>query len=326
MSASVPARLRGLFEINGSRQYLDARGSDRGNPLLLIVHGGPGSTEMPFFSHFNGKLEGHLIVAHWEQRGTGRSYSSSIDRTTMNVEQFVADGREVVRLLLREFGKERLFILGHSWGSILATKMVVEDPSSYIAYIGTGQIGDMPRSEDEIYRAMLAQARSRGDSRAQRALLAISEPPYEGYDSSDIAKVRIVRKYVLKYGCSIHRRRPSSLVPAALRPRGYPNAVDFLLRLQRGMKFTQSLMWAEVSRTNLLEEAPRLGVPVFILQGEFDYQTSFRCAREYFDALASPMKEFYPFPEAAHMLPFEDAERFDEILIDDILPRFRAGR
>src|SRR5205807_10213735 len=100
--------------LGGVDQWIQIRGHDRTKPVLLFLHSGPGFPEMPF-SHVNSELENEFVVVHWDQRGAGKSYSSEIPESSMNVEQFISDTRELSELLIRQFGNARIFLIAHSW-------------------------------------------------------------------------------------------------------------------------------------------------------------------------------------------------------------------
>ncbi|MEY2493127.1 MAG: hypothetical protein QOH24_2078 [Verrucomicrobiota bacterium] len=103
--------------LGGIDQWIQIRGDDRAKPILLFLHSGPGFPEMPF-SHVNAALEKDFVVVQWDQRGAGKSYSSSTPENSMTIEQFVADTHELVVLLLERFARSKLILVAHSWGSI----------------------------------------------------------------------------------------------------------------------------------------------------------------------------------------------------------------
>lgn len=105
--------------IGGMEQWLLIRGRHSANPVLLWLHGGPGASEMPVVPHYNRALEEEFVVVHWDQRGAGKSNPRDFDESTMTFERFVQDAHELTRHLKRRFGKKKIYLLGHSWGSHL---------------------------------------------------------------------------------------------------------------------------------------------------------------------------------------------------------------
>ena len=68
--------------LGGLGQEVVVRGRDDRNPLLLVLHGGPGFAEMPLFTTYNAGLEDDFLVAYWDQRGAGRSFGPGIPRAS----------------------------------------------------------------------------------------------------------------------------------------------------------------------------------------------------------------------------------------------------
>jgi len=165
-------------DINGLSQWTLTRARDLSNPVLLVLHGGPGASEFALFRAYNSALEDHFVVVHWEQRGTGKSFDPDTPVHSMNPEQFIADLDQLVDHLRAKFGRERIALLGHSWGSIMGTIYSARYPQKLSGYIGTGQIADMRANEQVSYEFALAQARQRSHEEAIAELEEIGPPPY----------------------------------------------------------------------------------------------------------------------------------------------------
>jgi pimeloyl-ACP methyl ester carboxylesterase len=104
------------LRLGGLDQWVMIRGESLTNPPLILLHGRPGFSEMRLFRHFNAPLEKSFIVVYWDQRGTGKSFDSKIPRSSMTVEQFIADLDELVDAVCKRVGKKKVAIFGHSWG------------------------------------------------------------------------------------------------------------------------------------------------------------------------------------------------------------------
>ena len=126
-------------ELGGLKQWICVRGESVDKPLLLILHGGPGDAEVIPFRWYNAGVEKDFIVVHWDQRGAGKSFSPSIPKDSMTIEQILSDAHELVDYLKKSFGKEKIYLLGHSWGSMLGALLASRYPEDFVAYIGMGQ-------------------------------------------------------------------------------------------------------------------------------------------------------------------------------------------
>lgn len=131
-------------EIGSMTQWLLIRGADRSAPILLWLHGGPGSAQMPIHE-LTADLERDFVVVHWDQRGAGKSNPPGFDTETMTLERFLLDAREVTALVRARLGEQPVIVLGHSWGTMLGARLVARWPEDYAGYIGAGQHVDTLR-------------------------------------------------------------------------------------------------------------------------------------------------------------------------------------
>jgi pimeloyl-ACP methyl ester carboxylesterase len=166
------------LHLGGIDQWVMIRGESLANPPLILLHGGPGFSETHFFRHFNAPLEKNFTVVYWDQRGSGKSFDRKIHRSSMTVEQFIADLDELVEAVRKRVGKKKVAIFGHSWGSVLGPLYAARFPEKVAAYVGSGQIGDWSASESLSYAFALAKAQCLNNRKALKELHAIGPPPH----------------------------------------------------------------------------------------------------------------------------------------------------
>ena len=310
----IPASISVIetLKINGLNQRMIIRGSDSTRPVLLYLHGGPGDPEFPFVEQFNPGIEDLFLVCYWDQRGAGLSYSKDIPIETMNLSQFVDDAGKVSEYLLHRYNRKKIYLLGHSWGTMLGSFTINKYPGYYYAFISVGQVGDQVRSENQSYNFVLSKARELKDRKAISALLKIGPPPYPDPVEA-IKKMLIERKYVIKYGGAVKK---GNLYQKAIKPLIFCKEYTFMDKVNylKGMKFSKDHLWDVIMKTNLIRALPLQTIPVYIIQGIYDHQTSFSVAKEYFDTLQAPSKRFYRFENSAHSPIFEEPEKFRSIL------------
>ena len=194
------------LRVGGTEQWIHVRTNDVRNPIVLFLHGGPGTSQLTSNARNTRTLEDVFTLVDWDQRGAGKSYAAGLERESMKVDQFVADTQELTRLLLDRFQQERLILVGHSWGSAIGALTVAARPDLFSCYVGIGQISDMAEGEAISYRWTLDQARARGNRRTIRRLEQIGPPPYSGGRKSTITE----RRYLARFGGEVHasqRRR-----------------------------------------------------------------------------------------------------------------------
>ena len=310
--------------INGSKQKIIIRGSDTTKPVLLYLHGGPGDPEFPFVRQFNSGIEDLFVVCYWEQRGAGLSFSKEILPETMTLSQFIEDAGKVSEYLINRFNRKKIYLLGHSWGTMLGSFAINKYPGYYYAFISVGQVGDQRRAEKISYDFVLARARELKDRNAIRTLEKIGPPPYSDPEES-INKMKIERKYVIRYGGAV---KNGNLYVEAVRPLVF--CKEYTLRDKinylKGMKFSKDCLWPVIMRTNLFKLLPSQQIPVYILQGTSDYETSYIIAKEYFDSLQAPLKKFYSFENSAHSPIFEEPEKFELVLKEILFQQQKDGK
>ncbi|HVY92090.1 MAG TPA: alpha/beta hydrolase [Bryobacteraceae bacterium] len=294
------------YSIGGMQQWVMIRGESVANPVLVLVHGGPGFSEMRLFRHFNAELEKSFTIVYWDQRGTAKSFDPHIPASSMTVEQFIADLNELVDIVRERLGKDKVAIYGHSWGSALAVLYVARFPEKISVYAGAGQIGDWPASERICYSFTLAEAERRGNEKAVRELRAIGPPPHSA------RSVMAARTWLTRFVGFI---RGMSLWKFSLLVISGPECSVFdLPNIIRGTRFSTETMWTEVSALDLTKAVPSLQVPVSFFLGRHDHVVAPETSQAYFDMLAAPQKELVWFEESAHEPPFEETARFNEIM------------
>ena len=299
-------------EIGGVEQMLWFRGVSSDHPALVLLHGGPGASESALFRHYNSELEEHFLVVYWEQRGAGRSFDADIPPDTMTIERFVADLDEVVDVVQKRFDKEKVVLLGHSWGTALGALYAHEHPEKVAAYVGVGQVANMPVGETRSYEFALAEAEARKNQKAITELERIGSPPHT------VDEMLTSRKWVERFGGSFYGDLfTGGLIWAALQT-DEASWWDLVL-FGRGNQFSLRSLWPEFRTFALDERYLTFEVPVFFLEGRHDWQVPAVVAEGYFGKLDAPVKKLFWF-ESGHNPPFEAPDRFNRVLIEEVLP------
>ncbi|MRG44090.1 alpha/beta fold hydrolase [Chitinophaga sp. SYP-B3965] len=305
--------------IGNVKQSLIIRGKNVDNPVLLFVHGGPGMSTFPFMKEQFKGLEDLFTICYWEQRGAGKSYSKEIPPESMTLDQLTSDGVEVSRYLKKKFGKEKIYVMGHSWGSLLASFMIHDHPELYHAYIGIGQIADQYLSEQRSYAFVLAEARKRNDQQALDELkkLKLPAPTASGQEWFDYFWIQ--RKMVLRFGGGRYgvARKNSDLYKPIFICKEYTMADK--IYYQTGLTFSLVHLCHYMIIKNPASLLTEQKVPVYIMQGRHDQQTNFDVAKDYFDHLQAPLKKFYAFEHSAHLPHLEEFDTFRKILREDVI-------
>lgn len=311
-SQTVPGSIATLepVRIGGMVQWTLIRGRDVSNPILLWLHGGPGAAEMPVVPHYDSALERNFVVVSWDQRGAGKSDPLGFDASTMTFERFVEDGHQMTRYLQRRFGRKKIYLLGHSWGSQLGLALVTRWPEDYWAYIGVGQFVSAARGQAAAHAWLEERLREEGDRDRLDVLRTLGRPPYGDRD----AYLRFIS--MVDHAGGDLDVRPLSLALVALDAPQY-SAADLVAWL-RGANRGSGPMWHEPAYQDFdaVRDAPRLEVPAYFIQGARDYVTPLSVTRDYVKGVEDPAgKTLIVFDGSAHAPFLANPERFARELV-----------
>ena len=305
---------KSFMDIGGIRQGFFIRAENPENPAILFLHGGPGSPELPMLipSEISERLEKYFTVCYWEQRGAGMSFDNTIDTSTMTVAQMIEDTREMTEYLKKRFNQEKIYLVGHSWGSYLGVKTIEKYPENYWAYIGIGQVTHQLESEKLAYDYMLRHATEINDVSAVKKLQKFDRNAADFPNSDYLMTVRM--SLMNKYGIGMKHENASMFkaVKEVMLFEGY--TLSEKQKYPQGAMFSQKYLWNNIIYDNLFESSTFFQVPVYIAHGKYDYQVSHVLAREWFDKIETPEKMFFTFENSAHSPNMEEPEKFVEIV------------
>jgi pimeloyl-ACP methyl ester carboxylesterase len=307
-------------EIGSIRQWITVRGRDRRNPILLVLHGGPAAPDLPNRYLFEGPWTDYFTVVEWDQRGSGKTYELNDPEKvapTMHAERMLQDAEELVAYLRATYGKKKIFVLGHSWGTILGLNLAVRRPDWLYAYIGVGQIINMREAERICYDWVLNTARKAGDAQAVKELEAIA--PYPGPNGAlPIEKINVERKWSVHYGGLIYGRDSYDFWENAEKISPDYSEADFKA-IDVGSAFSLPKLLPEMAATDFTK-LTRLGCPLLIFAGRHDYTTPSEPVQRWFDRLQAPSKRWVWFENSAHMIYAEEPGRVLVNLVQLALP------
>lgn len=306
-------------KLGGVDQWIVIRGKSAAKPILLLLSGGPGGSETGRFLHFNRELEEHFIVVNWEQRGCGKSYPAYKQKEGLTVDRYVEDIYELAQMLKARFRQEKIYLLGHSWGTVIGVKAVQKFPEQFYAYIGSAQMVNIVDTDRYIYHYVMDMAEQHGDTKLVRKMEGLGEPPYFGKG--------MLKKYASFLGSyETYKRKETNYLKNEDYRKNESWAMFFCeeyglldkINAARGLIDTFQAVYPQIQDLNFVEQAPRLEVPVYFLIGRHDYTSQF--IEEYFNVLEAPAKELIWFEDSAHGNIWSEADRFHQIMTEKILP------
>lgn len=293
-----------FLTVGGIEQWVTMRGDHDRDPVVLLVHGGPGDVQSPFRTAY-APFERRFVLVQWDQRGAGRTFGRS-GAAGVTLERQAADGIDLATQLRARFPGQPLVLLGHSWGSVVATAMAQERPDLFSAYVGTGQVAGWADTVRFQFEFLADAARRKGDAAMLARLQAIGRPDptnveqYFGFSwplrqnlgPSDAAWFAGMREAVKADGAT----------EAEIRTIG------------EGMSASGRALIGTSVRTDLPATARSFALPYYLIQGRHDVFAPTVLAERYFAAVAAPRKEMVVIEDAGHFALATHAPAFAETL------------
>jgi len=308
-----------FVQINGIKQGMFIESSNINNPVLLFLHGGPGFPEYGLTKKYPTNLKEHFTVCWWEQRGAGISYDKNLNPDDLTMENIVSDIIEVTNYLRDRYNKQKIYLIGHSWGTLIGLYAVKEKPELFYAYIAIAQIVNQFESEKIAYRYMLDQYRKLNNKNMikkmeKNNILSLDVIP------AKYAEFRDKPMHELGIGSM---RSMKSVVSGLFFPIMLNNAYTFSERINiwkaKSIYLNKTNLWETMSKAIISDKVSSVDLPVYFMHGIYDYTVNYSLAKEYYQVLESPLKGFYTFHNSAHSPIFEEPEKFNKILIEDVI-------
>ncbi|MGI6072375.1 MAG: alpha/beta fold hydrolase [Lachnospiraceae bacterium] len=302
------------IELGGVKQKIRIRTLNENNPVLLFLHGGPGVCNRHTLMNKHKDLLDTFTVATWDQRGSGGSYYG-VKKETLTIERITDDAHELVLYLCRRFNKEKIFIVGGSWGSLLGTWLAYRYPEHIAAYMGFGQFVNGTKNEEISYNFAIEKARAANDTKSVKALEKLG-PPVNGCYKGGYDGMMVQRKIMMKYGGYSQDKAKRSYFSTMVIPMIFSGeySIADLWGLARGHVFVLKEMWPQVGATDLTASCPEFEVPYFIFHGRFDQNTPAELVEDYFNTIKAPEKELIWFENSGHSPMNDEGEAFKSLL------------
>jgi len=279
--------------IGGIKQFVSIKGKDRSRPLLLFLHGGPGNSVTSYAEKFTYKLQEHFTVVQWDQRESGKTLLLNKSPKPLTVNLFKNDTHELIVTLLKQFNQSKLYLVGHSWGTVPGFHIAKNYPELLYAYVPVCPMINQLESERTILTLMKEKAKESNNQQEFKELASISIPFKSG------AQLYYHRKWLFHFNGST-------------------------IKVSKNYVESWAATWLnvfnEASKDNLIESTPALNCPVYFFVGRNDYQTNSYITETYYTRLTAPKKGLFWFERSAHSLPSSEPNLFQDILIEKVLP------
>ncbi|MBM0108125.1 alpha/beta hydrolase [Steroidobacter sp. S1-65] len=305
--------------IGGIEQWITVRGQDRANPVILFVHGGPASPLTPTLWQFQRPLEEYFTMVTWDQRGAGKTFVSNAPEPvadTIHIPRYVDDAIEIAEHVKKRYGKSKLILMGHSWGTVVGMHAALKRPDLFHAYVGIGQVINVRDNEALSFEHGLQQARLHDNQEALKELQSIA--PYPGNQPLRRERIVLARKWAQFYGGMSAYRETSRYFFRAGRLSPEYSAAD-VCAIDQGNVFTLEKILPEFLQVDF-KGVRKFPIPVVMFMGRHDYTTPSQPTEAWLNKVSAPNKKGVWFERSSHMIPWEEPGKMLVSLLEHVRP------
>jgi pimeloyl-ACP methyl ester carboxylesterase len=290
-----------MLRLNGVDQYIEIHGKSDKNPVLLFIHGGPAWPATPMIRSRNQSLFADVTVVSWDQRNCGKSATDTLVPLSLGL--YIRDAHDLTQYLKSRFHTRKIFIAGHSWGSVIGLNLIRQFPGDYAGYIGMGQVIDLKKGDSIARDRLWRLAEEAGDTVTLHASRKIPFSVTGGYSGGwdDMISHRILLvKYLINDHDTVYENR-------AIGQYDDYKGLDWVTPVFRdGRKLYPELIGADFTRVTDFR------VPVWMMAGRYDFNTSNPLVEGWFKTITAPEKELFWFENSGHSPQWEEPELFAE--------------
>jgi pimeloyl-ACP methyl ester carboxylesterase len=306
------------INVNNSEQWLLIRGKNSEAPLILQVQAGPG---LPIIPEANAMekllhLENNYLVAYWDQRGCGKSFNKNIDPKTVNFSQLTNDIIECTKYLLKKYNKEKAILIGYSIGATTSLMAATRDSSIFSELFLAGIDIDIPTANKFALEFAMNKARERNNNKLIKQVIRLGEKPI-----LESKRFQERAKLLTDLGGIKRNSSYNQLLLFSIKNMLFSKSYRFkdIPKTIKGMEFCQNALLPELDTLNLFDKIQAVQVPVHFIQGKLDAVAPYQTAVRFYEYLQADTKTFTVFDNSAHMVQYEESEKFVKLLNEKIL-------
>ena len=306
--------------LGGFAQKVHIKSQNEENPVLLFLHGGPGVCNRHTIFADHSDLLDTFTVATWDQRGSGGSYKG-VDADTLTISQLVEDANDLVNWLCRRFCKDKIFVVGGSWGSELGTYLATKHPEHIAAFVGFGQVVDGALNETLSWEFCMEEAAKAKDRKSVDILKKCGPPVMGVYKGGNYKGMMMQREVMMKYGGYSPNEEKRGYLTSTLIPmlKAKEYSLADLWGIAVGHKVVLEKMWPECGRTNFNKTATKFQMPFYIFDGRLDQNTPSSLVEDWYNKIEAPDKCLIWFENSGHNPMSDEGEKFKSLLREKLL-------
>ncbi len=311
--------------VGGENQWVYVRGQDKVNPIILFIHGGPASPMAPLSWAFQRPMEEYFTVVQYDQRASGKTYRSNDTLglgKTIRIDQYSDDAIEIAEQIKKRYHKQKIILMGHSWGTIVAMEAVLKKPELFYAYVGVGQVINAKENERISFEYAMHEAEEHHNDKALAELESIA--PYPG--DRPITRERVIkaRRWAQYYGGLSAFRDSFDYYFNVPKLSPYYTEKD-VKAINEGSVFTLGRLLPAFLNVDFTE-VTEFPVPVFMFMGRHDQTTPTAPTAKWLDNVDAPLKKGIWFEHSAHLVMLEEPGKMLVTLLNEVRPLTKENK
>jgi L-proline amide hydrolase len=292
------------IDLNGEKQAIYHQGN-LNKSIVLFIHGGPGSPLSMFSDGFEEIYRKNFHVIHWDQWGTGKSFSDNVKNKNVSIRNFVDDGVSLINFLHKKYNK-KIILIGHSWGTILARDIIKEVSNKIHSLILVGTVVSMSEGDLIKYRYLGTKVKENGEDEYKSLYLKLREPPWSKFE-----EIVTLSQLMWKFN-GVASQLKNEDFSIAIRKSKHYTEKDFMNN-ELGMMYIYEKLAHELNKYDVSNTPLKLDVKTYFVQGDNDVATPTSLVKNYYES-AKGKKKLVIVKNTGHFPMYENPELFLEVV------------
>lgn len=308
----------GYISIGGIKQYIQIRGQNASNPIIVMLHGGPGSNMASYSYYWQSALEKDYTIVHWDQRGSGNTYYFSKDTSKPTLDILLSDLDDLVQYICTEFCKEKVIIMGHSWGTFLGAIYSLKNAEKVAMYISISQMLDFKKTEkisaQEAIRLANIEGKYNDVQRINESMNTLLN--YRNFSKSEAMGLINLRQLKERY---LPIQYPKKMLTIRLfSPYMTFNDLRWMFSFNKLIEINSKLYEELLSgqKQSICDYGLHYRIPVIMIAGDRDWTTPHCMTSHYYENISAPNKKYVMIENAGHIPFLDDPKGFTESLLN----------
>jgi len=234
-----------------------------------------------------------------------------MDKDNFTKNQIVNDAKEIIEYLCKNYGKDKIILIGHSWATELGMDIIKSDSSRILSYVGVGQVVNQKEGERISYEYAIDLAKQNTDSSVVNDLESMKNAECKDVIKATLEKENVIKKYSpFKDDINVTK---DVIKGCLFSPES--NGLD-AIKYAYGNKLSAEKLWGTNKEFNLFNDLKKVDIPVYFCAGKYDYTTPSVLVEEYYKILEAPYKKFIWFENSAHFPQYTENDKFCDLLLN----------